>query len=94
MPKYRCLMRGENFPEVLLDKTSPIGFFATRFVDADSASNAELAALDLLRRDQARSVPPESRTSGAHVFFEAIEELSPNDNRDEGAGFSFFVMGT
>ena len=91
---FRCLMRGENFPGVLLGKVDPVGFYATRYVEAASAEDAELAALALLRDDQTLSVPAQARTENAQVFFEEIEELSTGDEQGANAGFTFFSMGT
>ncbi|HSX59683.1 MAG TPA: hypothetical protein VLF18_05750 [Tahibacter sp.] len=94
MPIFRCLMRGENFPGALLGKSGPLGFYATRFVDAESPKAAELAALELLRTDPSLAVPPEARTTDAKVFFEAIEALEPAHERESGRGFTFFPMET
>ena len=94
MPTFRCLMRGENFPGTVLGEADPIGFYATRYVNAESANLAELAALDLLKHDPTLSVAPDARTKDAQVFFEEIEELAPGHAPGPNAGFSFFVMGT
>ena len=94
MPTFRCLMRGENFPGIVLGEADPIGFYATRYVDAEYAGLAEVAALELLKRDPTLSVAPDARTKDAKVFFEEIEELAPGHVSGPNAGFSFFVMGT
>jgi hypothetical protein len=52
-------MRGEDFPGAILGKAEPIGFYVTRFVDAESDDDAELAALELLRNDESLSTPPD-----------------------------------
>ena len=41
MPLFRCSIRGENFPGELIGLTTAVGFHATRFVDAESATEAE-----------------------------------------------------
>ena len=94
MPLYRCSIWGENFPGVLLGGSEPIGFYATRFVEAPTASEAELLALVMLRGEEIFNVPAESRTEGARVFFEKVVEVAPDAERQSNSGFSFFVMGT
>lgn len=94
MPRYRCLIRGENFPGDLLGEASPIGFHTTRFVDADGPEQAEMLALDALRGEDFFNVPSEKRSKNAKVFFEEITEVAPDTERAPDSGFSFFVMGT
>ncbi|GAB2524003.1 hypothetical protein [Lysobacter humi (ex Lee et al. 2017)] len=95
MPVFRCFIRGENFPGSLLGQAEPIGFFATRFVEAASAAEAEMVALDLLRQDPTfDAVGPEDRMEDARVYFEEIDEEPADFERGPGKGFSFFPMGT
>ena len=94
MPLYRCLICGENFPGALVGKRSPIGFYATRFIEATSRDEAESLALDQLRNEDALDVPAELRSQDARVFFEEIVEVSTDTERVPNAGFTFFVMGS
>ena len=93
MPLFRCFIRGENFPGTLVGKREPIGFYTTRFVDAQSPEQAEMLAVDLLRNDEDLEVPPEHRTQDARVYFEKIEELPAEADRSPNKGFTFFTMG-
>jgi hypothetical protein len=92
MALYQCLIRGENFPGVLVGKDTPVGFHATRFVEADSEDDAEARALDLLFADEALHVAPEQQTEDAEVFFERIFEVAPDTDTAPNAGFAFFAM--
>lgn len=95
MPVFRCFIRGENFPGSLAGQTEPIGFYITRIVEASSASEAELAALETLRGEpEFELVRPEERMERAQVYFEQIEELPVEAGRGPGKGFTFFPMGT
>ena len=94
MPVFRCFIRGENFPGTMAGQPDPIGFYATRFVEAESPEFAETTALDLLRGDPAFNVPPELRTEDARVYFESIEEVSVESGWSAGGGFTFYPMGT
>jgi len=95
MPVFRCYIRGENFPGSLAGESEPIGFYTTRFVEAPSASDAELAALESLRREpEFEQVRPEDRMEHAQVYFEQVEEVPLESGRGPGKGFTFFQMGT
>jgi hypothetical protein len=92
MPLFQVLLRGENFPGVILGEKGAIGFYTTRFVDAASAAGAEEAALDILRADEALAVAEEFRTEDATVFVEEILAVSGDTPRASAKGFSFFPM--
>ncbi|WP_166213031.1 hypothetical protein [Cognatiluteimonas telluris] len=95
MPVFRCLIRGENFPGSLACQAEPVGFYTTRWVEAESPAEAEGLAVGLLREDPTlNSVAPEQRTEDAQVYFESIEEVLPEPGRGSGTGFTFFPMGS
>jgi hypothetical protein len=92
MPLFRCLIRGENFPGELIGLTTAVGFHATRFVDAESAAEAEQLAVAGLREDAALTVTAEPRVKNAKVYFESIEEVLTGTDRLPNTGFTFFTM--
>lgn len=94
MPLFRCFIRGENFPGKLLGQDDPIGFYTTRFVEADSPEQAELLAAELLRNDKSLEVSPEHRTQDARIYFENIDEVPGDAEQTPSSGFTFFTMGT
>ncbi len=94
MPLFRCSICGENFPGKLLDQEDLVGFYTTRFVEADTPEQAELAVLELLRSDASLELPPEYRSQDAKVYFEDIDEVPMDTERAPNAGFVFFTMGT
>src|SRR3546814_8747667 len=75
MPLFRCIICGENFPGTLLGQEELVGFYTTRFVEADSPEQAEIMAIELLRNDPSLDVSSEHRTQSAKVFFEDIDEV-------------------
>ena len=80
---------------MLAGVSAPIGFYTTRFVAAPSASDAEATALNLLRQaPEFELVRPEDRTMDAKVYFEQIEEVSMEPDREHPQGFAFFPMDT
>ena len=93
MPVFCCLIRGENFPGSIAGTSEPIGFYTTRFVEASSASAAELVALEMLRAEpEFALVRRADRIKDAQVFFEKIEEVPAELDRSSGKGFTFFPM--
>jgi hypothetical protein len=94
MPIFRCSICGENFPGQLLGQDDLVGFYTTRYVDADTPEQAEHLALELLRDDPSLELAPEHRTPNAKVYFERIDEIPANEQQEPNAGFVFFTMGT
>lgn len=45
---FRCFIEGKHFPGVLLNEKGTVGFYTTRFVQAESPEQAELEAVALL----------------------------------------------
>ena len=89
MPIYRCFVHGKNFPGILVDSKKPCGFYAARFVEADTPEDAELKVVDLLRNDESLKVAPKHRTMDAHVFVEDINEVA--EITGANSGFTFYV---
>lgn len=94
MPLFRCFICGENFPGKLLGQDEPVGFYTTRFVEADSPEEAELLAVALLRDDPSLDVLAEHRTHDARLYFEDINEVPSDTEQKPNSGFTFFTMGT
>jgi hypothetical protein len=90
MPLFRCFIRGNHFPGVLIGEDKPIGFYTTRFVEASSPSEAESLVVDLLRNDESLAITPAQRTKQAKVFVEEVLEVAPNTERIPNKGFTFF----
>ncbi len=93
MSLFRCLIRGDNFPGKLIGQKKLIGFYTTRYVEADSPEQAELLAVELLRNDPDLEVAPKYRTQDARIFLEEIDEVSSKAEKVPNKGFTFFVMG-
>jgi hypothetical protein len=92
MKKFKVLVRGENFLINLDDVKQKMGFYTTRFVEAESEEAAENVAMDMLRHDpklvkgvlNERSDPP-------MMYAEEIEELKSFEGFPvPGGGFAFY----
>lgn len=93
MALFRCLIRGENFPGRLIGQDEPVGFYTTRFVEAESPQEAEARAIDLLRADADLALPEKYRTKDAKVYLDEIDEVAPETEQRPNKGFTFFTMG-
>jgi hypothetical protein len=90
---YKCFITGENFPGELVDQDYSVGFYTTRFVQAESEEAAELVGLDLLRTEDRLQLPEGVMPSeSARVYFEEIMEVGESDVPEIQAGFVFFEM--
>jgi hypothetical protein len=89
MSHYRVLLSGQNFLVPFEGQVQRLGFFTTRFVEAESAEEAKHAALALLRGDE-RLRPLNRREDSPRVFFDEVEEIQPSEVPAVTPGFSFF----
>lgn len=94
MPVYRVVLNGQNFPGIILGEAGRIGFYTTRFVDADDPNVAETVALELVRSDRSLDVSAAHRTLDARVLIEELDEVPAETERIPNAGFTFYPMGT
>lgn len=85
-------MLGENFPLKMDGKDRLMGFYTTRFVEAESAQEAEKVALEILRTEEPLiSVEADiGKAAGAMIFFEEVIEVDKIGLSDKG--FTFFGM--
>jgi hypothetical protein len=90
MPLFRVLLHGQNFPGLILGKSAPIGFYTTRFVEADDEHAAAGAALAQLREATELNVPAEHRTKNAQVFIEEAIRVPEDTEQTPNSGFAFY----
>lgn len=92
MKNYKVFVRGENFLINLDGVNQKMGFYTTRFVEAESEVAAEYAVMDILRSDpklvkgvlNEESDPP-------MMYVEELEELeSMKGYPVPGTGFTFY----
>ena len=94
MKLFRCVAHGVNFPLEFEGEPALVGFYTARFVQAATAEQAELEALELLRADPKLDIPPDRRTKEIMVYFEEIEEIDsiPEGIPESGTGYAFYKM--
>jgi hypothetical protein len=91
MAWFRCLIEGENFPLTMDGRAVLLGFFTTRWVEADTVGEAELNVVGLIRTD-----PVFANMRKAHVtpmvYVRRIDALATTPDEAPGEGFTFFEM--
>ena len=94
MMLFRCYIRGENFPGELILQKGLYGFYTTRWVEADSAEEAEILALEMLKGEQTFQVksPKLREQSKAKVYFEEIVPVRVTKQKRINAGAAWFEM--
>jgi hypothetical protein len=93
MAWFRCFIRGEYFPGQLVGVAGPVGFYVTRFVEADDEAAAELSALQGLQAEPKLTPPPGYTPSGqTRVFFEEIEAVAAEQVPTVQPGFVWYPM--
>ncbi|HJZ94176.1 MAG TPA: hypothetical protein VKE40_25150 [Gemmataceae bacterium] len=91
MPWFRCFIRGGNFPGALIGEAGPVGFYVTRFVEADDPGQAEAKGLELLKADPHLKLPAGcDPTVESRVYFDEIEEITGPPTSPVAPGFAWF----
>ena len=94
MSWFKCSIEGENLPGQLIGEASPVGFYTTRYVEANSVKEAESVALNNLKNEPSLAIlDGVEKPVNAKVYFKEIEQVSI-DAVKSNLGFTFFVMGT
>jgi hypothetical protein len=93
MPGFRVLINGRNFLLNFDGEARRVGFYATRFVEAATADEAESAAVELLRGDELlREGTLNEQTDTPMIYVEEIVEVSGWKKDEEvNTGFSFYT---
>ncbi|MCM3870937.1 MAG: hypothetical protein ND895_09635 [Pyrinomonadaceae bacterium] len=91
MKKFKVFVRGENFLVNVDDVKKKLGFYTTRFVEAQDEEAAEYAVMDMLRGDLAEQVLND-RSDSPMMYAEKVEELDSFAGFPvPGTGFSFYT---
>ena len=93
MKKYKVFVRGQNFLLNLDGKRQQLGFYTTRFVEAQNDQEAERNAISMVRNDPTlRDRVLNEKSDAPTMFVEEITELQSFEGPNlPGTGFSFYV---
>src|SRR5688572_3577910 len=90
--KFKVMLRGENFKVALEDSVATLGFFTTRFVEADTPDAAEHAAVEMVRQDtRLQDIVRNAPTDPPMIYLDSLSEIPSYDGYPApGAGYSWF----
>ena len=93
MNKYKVLLNGRNFWTNMDGQLKLMGFYTTRFVEAETPEKAEELAVQLVREDaKLRDAVINDKSDPPMIYVEEIVMLETFDgNKTPGAGYTFFL---
>ena len=90
MKKYSVLIHGENFLIRLDGKIKRLGFYTTRYVEAEDTKLAEFKAVEFIQNDLDQIVL-NSHENPPMLYAEDIKELKSFEGiSPPGTGYSFY----
>ena len=90
MKHFRVSLRGENVLLTFDGQPTRMGFYTTRFVQANNPEGAELLAVDLIRSDKRLRGAANLRSDPPMISADEIDEVASEDVPEITAGFTFF----
>lgn len=92
MKKFKIIIEGRNFLIHIEKFSKKMGFYTTRFVEAEDESKAESIALDLIRAElNERDIVLNDFMNPPMLYIEKNEEvLSYNKKEINGKGFTWY----
>ena len=91
MKKYKVFIHGENFLIKFEGEIVPTGFYVTRLVEAKDEEEAELKAIEMVRKDKSIKNVKNSKDDPPMLYVEELAEVeSFGDLKPPGTGFIFY----
>jgi hypothetical protein len=91
MPWFRLFACGEDFPVIIDNNVEVVGFYTTRYVEAETQGEAEALASEMLFEDEDLQPPPGDWSDlQSRIVFEEVQQVSAPVDIDDN--FSFFPM--
>ncbi len=94
MSHWRVKLNGKNFWLRLDADPKRLGFYTTRYVEANNAQEAELAAVQLIRDDPELQGVLNERSDPPMIYAEEIIEVTVLDSKYVNAGYTFYIEDT
>jgi hypothetical protein len=94
VPFFSVVIEGAHFPACVFEVSDgPMGFYTTRFVEAVDEKAAELAAVELIKREL-KPLLGEQQVGEVNplMSLDRISELQKLPTTAPGSGFTWFPM--
>ena len=80
MNRYRAVLNGQNYTLEVDGQFCSMGFYTTRYVEASDPTQAELEAVDLIRKDEwLTEVAMNTPDPGPKIVLEELYQLEPDE---------------
>jgi len=91
MAWFRLFACGEDFPVILDGRVEIVGFYTTRYVEAETQSEGEALVSEMLFEDEDLQPPPGDWSDlQSRIMFEEVAQVAEPIDIDDN--FSFFPM--
>lgn len=90
MAEWRVLLNGQNFLLESDGEPKRLGFYTTRFVEAQASEVAELAAVQMVREDSIFQRVLNDPSDPPMIYAEEITEAVRRDPEYPNTGYSFY----
>lgn len=92
MKKFKVILNGRNFRVPSESKVQKLGFFTTRWVEANDPNEAELQAVVLVKNDSdLRAAVKNEPADPPTIHLEEVIEVADFEGVEvPGAGYSFY----
>lgn len=94
MKKYKFLIEGKNFLINIDGQDKKVGFFTTRYVEAENSNEAELSAISLIKNDpKLKDNILNTNSDPPAIILESVSEVNDFGTNAPPAppGFSFYL---
>ena len=88
---WRVLLEGRNFWLRVDSDTRRLGFYTTRFVEAEDERSAELVAIQLIRDDPKLPEVLHQRSDPPMIYAEEITAVAAPDRDHPNTGYTFYL---
>jgi hypothetical protein len=93
MPYFKVFLNGENFWLQAEGKPARLGFYTTRFVEAENEREAELKAVEMLRDNEKLKQVLNDDSDAPMIYCESVESIEPFDPETVVQhGFTFYPV--
>ncbi len=93
MKKFRVMLEGRNFLINSDEGPMKMGFYTTRFIEAESSKEAENLSVELIKNDaNLKETVLNDQADPPMIYLESLDELSSfGDNAVPGSGYTFYL---
>ena len=93
MPNFLVRIEGRDFPARLSDDGKDLGFFTTRYVEAEDVEAAELRAVGVIRSELLEWIgPPQEGDPTPMMTLDKVVEVDEMPQGGPGEGFTWYPM--